>query len=213
MITLASVKDLMDILRDLEAVETSWPTLLQFFAKSHPSGLWAALPEPDLQQDVVAASAWITREIDLHRRFAPPTGLYFGLDTLNMDSDPREHPGVCRPFNVEIGGCSQCDPSELTMDWTFHCDWHGHAHLIEGLRALKHVYDEERWPSDDSEFADYMVVLGYSGLALAAAIANLESLDDYLAVWGFHDGDMFYLARKRRAFEKLALFFPGDLCR
>ena len=120
-----------------------------------------------------------------------------------MDSDPREHPGVCQPFNVEIGGTSHCDPSKLTMDWAFDCEWHGQTHLIEGLRALKHVYDDEQWPSDVREFADYMVVLGYSGLVLGAAIARLEVPHDYLAIWGFHDGDLFYLAR-RRAFENLA---------
>ena len=78
MITLNTVKGLLDILRGEEPVGTSWQALLRFFAKSYPDGLWEALPEPDLQQDVVAASAWIARDC-VTSAFRPTNGALLGV--------------------------------------------------------------------------------------------------------------------------------------
>jgi hypothetical protein len=162
MIAMKTIRSVLVLLRKSEATATFWRTVQQFFARSCPSGLWKALPKPDVRRDAGAAASWISAELAAHSHNDITTGLYLGLDTLNMDNDPA-------PYNLEIGGTARCNPSELTMAWVSRCEWHGHDHLIEGLRTFKHVYDDEQWPHEVRDFADYMVPLAYSGIVLAAA--------------------------------------------
>ena len=82
----------------------------------------------------------------------------------------------------------------------------GKPHLIRGLYELHSVYSGPAWRVRDEAvaqgtyfaFADYALFLGYSGIILRHAFGHFPADRSLLAVWGFHDGDMFLLGRMKR---------------
>jgi hypothetical protein len=58
-----------------------------------------------------------------------------------------------------------------------------------------------------SLLADYLFFFGYSGLILAAGLDRIPIDWDCLFIWGFHDGDLGYLARSSPSgITRLAVF-------
>jgi hypothetical protein len=112
------------------------------------------------------------------------TGVYLGLDRLNMDDG-------CG-MNVQIGGSRrpECLTAEL-QDWLEDDLWDGRDHLIRGLVDMHRVYAREEGPVFG--FADYALFLGYSGFVLAAAIERLSpatrsGAKGRLYAWAFTTG-------------------------
>ncbi len=158
--------------------------LLDLCAEARPSSAWNTMKGIDVERDVGESRDWLKREL---ARRASTTGVYLGLDTLNMD-DGAGH-------NVEIGGSAKADPEALDTEWAFENSWFGERHLIRGLLEMHGVYSSIR---DLFSFADYALFLGYSGIVLAAAAERLDRKlrsggMGRLYIWGFHDGDLFPL--------------------
>ena len=166
------------VLRKKDSPDAKWRALIETWSRRFPSPVWEKLA-PDFETDIPSAEQWL-RE---HLRESPARGLYLGLDTLNMDGGAGT--------NVEIAGTMQCEPMAKEVEWAFECEWSGEPHLIRGLVAMKALYDASKVASE----ADYLVFLGYSGLVLGEAIVRLKPAEPILVVWGFHDGDLFRLAR------------------
>jgi hypothetical protein len=74
----------------------------------------------------------------------------------------------------------------------------GEDHLIRSLIPLKRVYDK----TEISRSADYKLFLAYTGLVLLAVFERISIENDYVAVWGFHDGDIFFLIRQLKGKKK-----------
>jgi hypothetical protein len=189
-----SIHETLEIVRNSPTADLGWPKLLDLCRKHAPSPIWYNLRHVDPEADVVAAASWLSQQFS-SSTVQPPRGIYLGLDTLNQKSGP------CK--NVEIAFSNAANPEQLSQDWLYDHDanWYGSDHLIRSLVAVKDVYD----PSDVSEFADYTIFLGYSGLVLAEALERVSPPGPFLAVWGFHDGDLFYLSRRTTgAIERVA---------
>jgi hypothetical protein len=165
----------------------AFKNILDFGNKAKPSKIWETFSKMDLQKDAEDATFWIQQTIN---KFPDTKGIYLGLDTLNMDDGNGS--------NVEIGLSSDCDPKVLSDEWTYDCDTYGKSHLIKGLLFVSDSFtNEERWPDDERSFSEYIVFLGYSGIVLKEALLNLKIKNDFISIWGFHDGDMFFLVNKR----------------
>ncbi len=150
-----------------------------------PEAPWDSLPTPDMARDIEAATQWLSGEL-AHR--TDVTGVYLGLDTLNMDEGEGR--------NVEIGMTPECDAGKDEMDWVYAGNLrYGEGHLINGLYELQREYSGEPWEEAFS-LCDYILFLGYSGIVLSQALMRLPSLSTFLVVWGFHDGDLLALGRK-----------------
>jgi hypothetical protein len=190
----AAIDATVELVKDAPGASTGLSRLLALCRRVHPDPLWDALPAIDAKADVRAARAWLAAQLGSPTAPVPTRGLYLGLDTLNMAGDDG--------YNVELAATSE-EPAEGDLEWTGRCEWYGTRHLIAGLRALNAEYQQPRW-SALYEFADYVLVLGYSGLVLADALAELPVSEPLLAAWGFHDGDMFQLGkRSERMFLRL----------
>jgi hypothetical protein len=193
-----SIDEILAIVRDAKTPSTGFSRLIDHCSDVAPDPLWSRLPNIDIAGDVAAAVQWLREQL---RGRDAATGIYLGLDTLNMNGG--------RGANVEIGGSGEADPSKTDLEWMYRCSWYGDGHLIRGLLELHHVYakDEE----DLFSFADYVLFLGYSGLVLASAVEGLDlparaGTKGRLFAWGFHDGDIFPLLRTTlRKTERLAL--------
>ncbi len=99
--------------------------------------------------------------------------------------------------NVEIGLSESCDPGEFSDEWAYNCKNFGESHLIKGLFDVSYTFiDQEKWEKDERKVAEYVVFLGYSGVVLREALLNATIKNDFLSIWGFHDGDMFFLLQK-----------------
>jgi hypothetical protein len=149
------------------------------------TNLWESLPKTDIARDVEESTEWISSELNCN---PPATGVYLGLDTLNMDGP--------NGFNVEIGRATGCDPMDDDTSWTFESLSYGKSHLIRGLKELQSVYSRPEWSGELFTFADYVLFLGYSGIVLGRALSQLPLQNRIVAVWGFHDGDIFILGRR-----------------
>jgi hypothetical protein len=183
------VFQILDLLRSMKPPESSWSALLKTCAKGTPSKTWKLLPLPKFSRDIKSTADWLTAQIAAHGANRP--GIYLGLDTLNMSSGPKK--------NLEIGFSSKADPSKLNKDFIYDLDERGDDHLIASLRDMKGIYDE----SDISSPADYQLFLGYTGIVLLTAFEQITT-PDFIAVWGFHDGDLFLLCRKSKGkFQRL----------
>jgi hypothetical protein len=170
--------------------------LLRQIGEAHlPSPVWRTIETPDIEADIEAARAWLHNALDVSR----PTGVYLGLDTLNEDDGAGS--------NVEIGMTSQADPVPLAMEWAWNCEQHGGDHLIRGMYEVHKAYEDSGLEDPDSLLADYLFFFGYSGIVLAAALERVPVRWNALFVWGFHDGDIAFLARSSPAgIERLATF-------
>lgn len=165
----------------------AWAEVISLCQSSKPSDLWQALPVPDMERDIVAATQWLSSQVAAQ----PDTvGLYLGLDTLNMDDG--------NGMNLEFGGTSVCDVSQNQIDWVYEELTYGDTYLIRGLCDLHQVYSRPEWKAVFA-FSDYILFLAYSGVILGQAFTRLSTDRSLLPVWGFHDGDLFALGRKTPA--------------
>ena len=194
------IEDILAIVRTASAADAV-ERLLALGQSRFGTDLWERLRQVavDWTADVTAARRWLESEL----RDPDTTGIYLGLDTLNMEKQGEEY---APPQNVEIGLNNQVDPARLEMDWAWECDRYGSSHLIIGLRDLARAYAGEA--GDLFGGAEYILFLGYSGVVLKEALAAVELPErqkPLLAVWGFHDGDLYYLGRRHREqFEVIA---------
>jgi hypothetical protein len=151
-----------------------------------PSSIWDTFRTMNIETDILSAKNWIQKNL---KTLPGATGIYLGLDTLNMDNGLGS--------NAEIGLSSKCNPGEFTQDWAYDCDYYGESHLLKGLFLVSDAFiNEEKWTSDERSFAEYLIFLGYSGVVFREALLNVETKNDFLSIWGFHDGDMFFLVNR-----------------
>lgn len=170
---------------------SQWQRMLEVFRSEVPAAHWDRMPVPDIMRDVDEAAAWLAAELKGH---PAAKGIYLGLDTLNMERG--------RGKNVEIAGTAKCDPTDDDVSWLEedleygleHLIYGDEQHLIRGLVEMHAAYSSPEW-EPWSEFCDYTVFLGYSGIVLGAAMARSAGARDLLVAWGFHDGDLFLLGR------------------
>jgi len=114
------------------------------------------------------------------------SGIYLGLDTLNMDGS--------KGTNLQIGGSTSCEMASDSLEWLEEKMTYGERHLISGLHKLRKVYSQPKW-EELYEFSDYILFLTYSGIVLEQAFVRLRFPNPLLVVWGFHNGDIFILGR------------------
>lgn len=132
-----------------------------------------------LNDDIAAAKKWLQARLD---KYPATRGIYLGLDTLNMENG--------KGHNLECALCEDCNPQELNTGFAFECD-HYDRHLIKGLSHF--------FPDDDEDIhmmISYMIFLSYSGVVLREALLAVETQNDFIACWGFHDGDLLLLMNK-----------------
>ena len=166
--------------------QLAFGNILAFAQDALPSNIWGTFSRIDLQTDIAEATTWLQKTIS---QFPDSKGIYLGLDTLNMDEGNGS--------NIEVGLSTECAPAELTDEWTYDCENYGEPHLLKGLYLVSDSFEnEELWSDDERQFAEYVIFLGYSGIVLREALFNLETADDFISIWGFHDGDMFFLVNK-----------------
>jgi hypothetical protein len=180
------IRETLTVVREYTQPRRAWADIVALCRKAEPSAPWDDLAPPDVERDIVVATAWLEQQL---AALTDARGLYLGLDTLNMQGG--------RGTNVEIGGSSGCDPASESIDWVYagNLDY-GTKHLIYGLYELQEVYSSNTW-SAAYDVCDYIFFLGYSGIVLAESFRRLDTLRTLLPVWGFHDGDLFALGRKQ----------------
>jgi hypothetical protein len=182
-----AIDGILSLVRHAKDPKAGCSELIAICSKNARASLWKLLPAVDVFRDIEEAARWLGQEL---RERNTTTGIYLGLDTLNMDKG--------RGTNVEIGGSPEAIPSENDLEWMYRCRWYGRKHLIRGLLELHETYSKEK--PELFSYADYVLFLGYSGLTLAAAIESLKPSirtghKGRLFAWGFHDGDLFPLLR------------------
>ena len=190
---LLPIDETMQILRTESDSKIAFHKILEEANKNLPSEIWKEYEKLNIERDIEDAVLWLKKTLT---QFPDSKGIYLGLDTLNMD----EGNGT----NVEIGLSKSCNPNEFSDDWTYDCENYGESHLIKGLYEVADTFmNSEKWTSDETSFAEYVVFLGYSGVVLKGALSKLETNNDFLSIWGFHDGDMFFLMQKANGIESI----------
>jgi len=160
--------------------ELAFKNILRASKKNCPTLDWDQFSANYMDIDISAASKWIIKSL----KNAPEvSGIYLGLDTLNMEDG--------KGSNVEIGMNSSCDPTKISIDWAFDCDTYGDRHLIKGLYSF---FANFTGSDDENKYlAEYIIFLAYSGLVLREALLKANNQRDFISCWGFHDGDLFLL--------------------
>jgi hypothetical protein len=150
------------------------------------SKIWDTFNSMPIDSDIEAASKWLNQTLS---QYPKTKGIYLGLDTLNMDNGEGT--------NIEIGLSHTCKPKNFTADWIYECENYGDSHLIKGLYDVIDSFENDAlWTDDERSYAEYIIFIGYSGVVLREALLNLERIKNFLSIWGFHDGDMFFLVQK-----------------
>jgi hypothetical protein len=177
-------KHLLATLRQHTDALKCWQAILKLCRRSVPDARWRDLPLPDMERDIVAATLWLSAQIAAQPE---ATGIYLGLDTLNMNAGSGT--------NLEFGGTTACDLSQDEIEWVYGKLQYGEKHLIYGLFELQQFYSQPIWKPAFS-FADYMLSLSYTGIIFGQAFIRISINRSLLAAWGFHEGDLFALGRK-----------------
>jgi hypothetical protein len=170
---------ILDIIRTGGPPQAAFDALCDLGRTTAPSPLWNKLRTPNIDADILLAAAWLTKNLADQK----PTGVYLGLDTLN------ENNGL--GSNIEIGTTHAANPQLLDMHWAYSLEHYGENHLIEGIYKLHRAYRN----AGSAKLPDYLFFFGYSGVVLTAALERIAPRFDCLYIWGFHDGDLAYLAR------------------
>jgi hypothetical protein len=174
----------LDVVRTHVDPSVGWARIVELCRAVAQDAPWDALPMPDVEHDIVEASAWIRRKLGTEEG---PCGIYLGLDTLNMDGGAGA--------NAEIGLASGAPEDFAQPDWMFDVTLsYGDSHLIRGLLELHRTYSTRRWRRV-FDLCDYTLFLGYSGLVFAQAFERMRDRGRLFPTWGFHDGDLFLLGR------------------
>ncbi|MEJ7137805.1 hypothetical protein [Amphibiibacter pelophylacis] len=176
------IEQLFSILRNHRNFEASWSQVLNILEEHTGRSLWQSLAQVPFDANILRMHQWLELQL---ADIAAPTGVYLGLDTLNMDQGQGK--------NIDIGWTT-CDTRLNQSDWIYGQLTHGESVFLDGLYQLHQIYSLAQWQSV-YPIADYMLFLGYSGLIVLEAIAQAQSPYSRLYTWGFHDGDMFLLAR------------------
>lgn len=185
--------DILAIVRKPDEPTAAFEALRKIGDARLPSPVWRAIDVPDIESDIEDAGEWLRAAISAYR----PTGVYLGLDTLNQDDGAGK--------NAEIGMTTKADPAPLAMEWAWKCEKYGDDHLIQGMYEIHKTYQRSGLEYPASLLADYLFFFGYSGIVLASALERMPVRWSSLFVWGFHDGDIAYLARgSPRGVERLA---------
>jgi hypothetical protein len=194
-------------IRDIDDPDDAWEAVLEGCRHLVPEAPWNRLPVTDLADDIVEAREWLDSQVGCRPAVS---GLYLGLDTLNMGDGDGE--------NVEIGFTSSCDPLADSSEWLRKLG-RGHGHLIRGLYELHSEYMSAPWQSEPkygwwttcAGVADEFLFFAYSGIVLGHALKRLKlPRRTVLAIWGFHDGDLYFLCRKTpTSFTFLCRSAPG----
>lgn len=181
------------VVREHTDPAAAWKELVDVCRRVHPLCPWNDLPSPDFAADVELAVPWLNRHL---RQYPEASGVYLGLDTLNMRGG--------RGTNIEIGSSSECDSNLDSPDWVWDAVLdYGPSHLLRGLVKSQEVYSRPAW-APAFNLCNYVFFLGYAGIVLTQAMAELTFPTTMMLVWGFHDGDLFTLGRYRQgSFTKL----------
>jgi hypothetical protein len=175
--------DILSVVRKPGDLKAAFGALREIGRSRLPSEVWDKIRAPEVEADVWLAGAWLKESIFEYQ----PSGVYLGLDTLNENRGEGK--------NVEIGMTREANPQVLDMDWAYHLPDYGENHLIEGMFKAHRAYQKFGLEYPSSLLADYLFFFGYSGLVLSAAIERIAVNWDCLFIWGFHDGDLGFLAR------------------
>jgi hypothetical protein len=174
------LNQILTIVRTHTDLRTGFDALRTLGNTLTPSPVWNKIPTPTVEADLLLATAWLTENLaDRH-----PTGVYFGLDSLN------ENEGL--GSNLEIGMTNAANPDAPDHQWTYALEHYGQRHLIDGLYNTHRALQKRGL---DSSLPTFLFFFGYSGLLLAAALERLAPPFHCRFIWGFHDGDLASLAR------------------
>lgn len=186
-ISVDTINQVIDQIQNNQDPKNAFQNIIAIGRKNLPSNIWESFEVMNLEMDIANVQIWLQDNL---ARFPKTTGIYLGLDTLNMDYG--------KGSNIEIGLSDACNASEFSDDWTYECDHYGSSHLIYGLNLVSDNFtNATKWSSEERSFSEYIIFLGYSGIVLREALLNITTENDFLSIWGFHDGDMFYLVNKR----------------
>jgi len=181
------IDEVIDQINNNRDPKKAFHNIIAIGKKYLPSQIWESFEAMNLEMDTIDVQIWLQKSLV---RFPKTTGIYFGLDTLNMDNG--------KGSNIEIGLSNTCDPREFSDHWIYDCDSYGDNHLINGLNLVSDNFTNTiKWSPEERSFSEYLIFLGYSGIVLREALINVTTEIDFLSIWGFHDGDMFYLVNKR----------------
>jgi hypothetical protein len=158
---------IFEVVRNGGDPRSSFAALRQIGRMQMPAALWDRIRAPDVEADIWNAAAWIKGPFDDGR----PTGVYFGLNTLNE----RDGEG----FNVSMGLSQGIDPAVLDMSsWRF--GGRGESYLIDGMYNVHNAWRRFDIGYPDSLIFHYLFFLGYGGVILAAALERLVIQSDCL---------------------------------
>lgn len=144
--------------------------LIALCRASLPEENWSSLPQVDILGDIDDAADWLSAQLGTADN---PTGIYLGLDTLNMDGGDG--------CNIEFGSSHTSDPHDESQEWLDDLDY-GDDHLIYGLYLLHSEYASGRWSEEGYDLCDYILFLGYSGIVLLQALGKVTSSSSCLGV-------------------------------
>jgi len=187
-------KEITSIIKNEIDPKKAFAKILEQCEKELKSEIWDSYKNMNIERDIAEAKKFILKQLERRKR-KEAKGRYFGLDTLNMNDG--------HGMNLQIGFHYKCDPSIMDMEWTYDCKHHD-EHLIAGLYEVSDTFaSDSKWSSEERDFAEYTIFLGYSGIVLREALLSVEGIDDFISAWGFHDGDMFFLVQSQKGNKKI----------
>ena len=176
----------LQILRKEPNSQDAFRKIISLGKDTLPSSIWDEFNNMDIARDVNDAKNWLLNQLVIFPNY---NGIYLGLDTLNME----EGEGT----NLELGLSNSCNPKIFDAEWSYECQFYGDSHLIKSLSDVSDSFaNDSKWTSEEQSFTEYLIFLGYSGVILKEALLSLNLPNDYLSIWGFHDGDMFFLIQR-----------------
>lgn len=188
--------EIFEIIQNTNDIESSWLELLALCDRVKPNDLWSSLGKVNPQKDLGITQKKFREFICADRLTSDSIGIYLGLDTLNMDGFGG--------FNVEVGFNKKANLKDKEIAWVWECNGDYYKFLISSLKYMSKEYRKNKY-SDINFFAEYVLFLGYSGLIFTHMLLGAPLESNWVAAWGYHDGDIGILCQDiGNGFEKVA---------
>lgn len=178
--------EMLEIIARSEDPTDAFENILALGEEHFESEIWGEFMEMELEDDIDLATEWLQKNYD---RFPQSTGIWLGVETAHMDD--------IEGMNLEVGFSKTCNPADDATEWSYDCADFGEPLLLPGLYEVAYAFELQEFDQDEREYAEYLVCLGYTGLVLREALKKLKSNQDFMAIWGFVEGDAFGLLRKK----------------
>jgi hypothetical protein len=177
-----------NVVKSAKSVSAGMTELIDFCETNMPNPVWASIRKLDFESEVTRLHIWLEQVLTQEPPDKEINGFWFGVFNPELED---EQIGC----DFYVSGSTRFDPNDETGDWS---TWEDDSYLPEDRYANSQILNEIYRLVNESgttEIGEYILCLGYTGLAVKQLCAALNPAllrgerETRAVAVGFDEGD------------------------